>query len=167
MIIRIPLALIVGGLVGSLITLLVVKGHRPDSSAYLEVGTAEGEIASDSAEIGAVASTHAEVPILNARDESAASLRNTSHGYGQMDMTDPSDRDLCISFWYSDMRVVVENLELHTGHKFDKKLGKLYASPVEVLEEQIAFMEGFLAETKRIAEKDKSDPSDQGKAQNP
>jgi len=75
-----------------------------------------------------------------------------AHGYGHMNMKDQFERDLCISFWYMDMFTVVKNFELHTGHRFSKKLGKMYASPVEILEEQLAFMKVYFAESDRMEE---------------
>jgi hypothetical protein len=69
----------------------------------------------------------------------------------QMDMTNPVQRDICISFWYMGMTSVVETLETQTGHKF-KPVAKLSAGPVEILEEQAAFMREFLAETRRLGD---------------
>jgi hypothetical protein len=67
----------------------------------------------------------------------------------QMDMTSPTERDICISFWYLGMRSVVETLEIQTGHKF-KPVAKMSAGPVEILEDQATFMKKFLAETERL-----------------
>jgi hypothetical protein len=47
------------------------------------------------------------------------------------------------------MSSVVETLETQTGHKF-KPVAKMSAGPVEILEEQAAFMKEFLAETERL-----------------
>ena len=68
----------------------------------------------------------------------------------KMDMTSPTERDICISFWYLGMSSVVETLETQTGHKF-KPVAKLSAGPVEILEEQAAFMGEFQADTKRLS----------------
>lgn len=73
------------------------------------------------------------------------------HGFTKMDMSDPRERDLCVSLWYVDMSTLVDNLELHTGYKFKKQVGKNYASPVEILEEQSEFMRKFQEETQRIS----------------
>ncbi|MDX1679885.1 MAG: hypothetical protein R3242_04045 [Akkermansiaceae bacterium] len=72
-------------------------------------------------------------------------------GHGKMDMSDPLQRDICISLWYLEMSDLVDNLELRTGHKFERQVGKVYAGPVEILEEQAAFMREFLAETESIS----------------
>ena len=69
-----------------------------------------------------------------------------------VDLKDPSERDILVSYWYLNMRTVVESLERHTGHKF-KPVAKVDAGPVEILEEQTAFMKAFLEETERIARK--------------
>jgi hypothetical protein len=69
----------------------------------------------------------------------------------QMDMTNPTERDICISFWYLGMSSVVDTLETQTGHKF-KPVAKMSAGPVEILEEQAAYMREFLAETKRLGD---------------
>ena len=66
-----------------------------------------------------------------------------------MNMKDPAQRDMCISFWYLDMAQVVENLELRTGHKFTP-VAKVKASPIEILEEQLAFMKKFEIETEKL-----------------
>ncbi|MDP4624429.1 MAG: hypothetical protein NWT08_04735 [Akkermansiaceae bacterium] len=78
-------------------------------------------------------------------------LTEHPHGFTEMDMADPIQRDIVISLWYTDMYSVVQNIELHTGHKFNKEVYKLHASPMEILEEQAEFMETFLKETRRIA----------------
>ena len=73
----------------------------------------------------------------------------TDYPIRKMDMTSPTERDICISFWYLGMSSVVETLETQTGHKF-KPVEKISAGPVEILEEQAAFMGEFQAETKRL-----------------
>lgn len=85
------------------------------------------------------------------------------HGYKKMDMSDVFQRDLCISFWYANMTTVVDDLELHTGHKFEKQVGKAYASPSEILKEQAAFLESFERETRRIEEAGRPNPADENK----
>lgn len=72
------------------------------------------------------------------------------NGEPPVDLKNPSQRDLLVSNWYLNMRPVVERLEQHTGHKF-KPVAKVDAGPVEILEEQTAFMKAFLEETERIA----------------
>lgn len=73
------------------------------------------------------------------------------------DLTDVGQRDIVISHWYLDMGHVVDNLEHNTGHKFEKQVGKVYAGPIEILEEQAAFIRRFLDETERIAKKRRLD----------
>jgi hypothetical protein len=72
------------------------------------------------------------------------------NGEPPVDLQDPGQRDLLVSYWYLNMRPVVDSLEQHTGHKF-KPVAKVDAGPVEILEEQAAFMKAFLEETERIA----------------
>lgn len=71
------------------------------------------------------------------------------NGEPPVDLKDPSERDLLVSYWYQNMTTVVESLERHTGHKF-KPVAKVDAGPVEILEEQTAFMKAFLEETERM-----------------
>ncbi|MCU0797204.1 MAG: hypothetical protein MUF31_14865 [Akkermansiaceae bacterium] len=73
------------------------------------------------------------------------------------DLTDRGQRDIVISHWYLDMGLLVDNLERNTGHKFEKQVGKVYAGPVEILEEQAAYMRRFLDETERMANKRRVD----------
>jgi hypothetical protein len=74
------------------------------------------------------------------------------NGEPPVDLKDPGERDMLVSYWYQNMRTVVESLQRHTGHKF-KPVAKVDAGPVEILEEQAAFMKAFLEETERIARK--------------
>ncbi|WP_193212109.1 hypothetical protein [Luteolibacter marinus] len=76
-----------------------------------------------------------------------------------LDLKKPGQRDLLISYWYLNMRRVVDSLESHTGHRF-KPVAKLDAGPVEILEEQAAFLKAFLEETERIANDGR--PADDG-----
>ena len=85
------------------------------------------------------------------REGSTTAEDSEDHSAKQMDMTDPIQRDICISYWYLGMRSVVSALEIQSGHKF-KPVAKLSAGPVEILEEQAAFMRGFLAETRRLGD---------------
>ena len=85
------------------------------------------------------------------RSEKPKNTEETSdYPVRKMDMTNPTERDICISFWYLGMSSVVETLETQTGHKF-KPVAKLSAGPVEILEEQAAFMGEFQADTKRLS----------------
>ena len=59
--------------------------------------------------------------------------------------------DTVALFWYMGMTSVVETLETQTGQKF-KPVAKLSAGPLEILEEQAAFMKEFLAETMRLGD---------------
>jgi hypothetical protein len=72
------------------------------------------------------------------------------NGEHRLDLKIVTERDLLVSFWYMNMGRVVDSLEWHTGHKF-KTVAKTKAGPIEILEEQTAFMKAFLEETKRIA----------------
>lgn len=81
------------------------------------------------------------------------------NGEPPVDLKNPGQRDLLVSYWYLNMRPVVESLEQHTGHKF-KPVAKVDAGPVEILEEQTAFMKAFLEETERIARE--TNPVDEG-----
>ena len=87
-------------------------------------------------------------------EESKNTEEESDYPIKQMDMTSPTERDMCISFWYLGMSSVVETLETQTGHKF-KPVAKMSAGPVEILEEQAAFMREFLAETDRLYPKEK------------
>ena len=71
--------------------------------------------------------------------------------YTDLDMNDPTQRDMFVSLWYLDMQQVVDAIEKRTGHKFTKEVAKVAANPVEILEEQAAFMKDFQSKTERIA----------------
>lgn len=81
--------------------------------------------------------------------------------YQELILKDPEDliqRSLCVSFWYGDMYVLVDNLERHTGHQFGPVWK--FRSPVEILEEQLSFWEDFMQKTEEIA-KDSESTSEQ------
>ena len=69
----------------------------------------------------------------------------------ELDLTSVTDRDLWVSLWYWDMTQLVDRIEDETGHVFQKKVGKMYASPSEILREQAVFMDDFQNETETIA----------------
>lgn len=69
--------------------------------------------------------------------------------YRKMNMSKLSDRDILISLWYLDQGTVVDRLQSRTGYKFTP-VGKLHASPIEILEEQLTFMKKFLTESDRM-----------------
>ena len=76
-------------------------------------------------------------------------------GYGLI-LTDPSDftqRDMCIAAWYASEVSTIENLGRHTGHKFGPVWNR--RSPIEILEEELEFMRGFLAVPMRLDQNDK------------
>ncbi len=147
-------ALLSGALIGSGLTYLVLRSanaehEKPQThteTAHSEPDKAPAGRSGDPFEEADEASSGESADPFAGKDRSA-------HGYGRMNMKSPFERDICISFWYHDMSTVVDSLELHTGHKFKRQVGKLYAGPVEILEEQIAFMKEFLAETERLREK--------------
>jgi hypothetical protein len=79
-------------------------------------------------------------------------LLEESFGVRKIDVSDSFERDACISDWYLGMQGIVMRLEIQTGHKF-KPTAKVSAGPVEILEEQAAFMKDFLEETDRLYQK--------------
>ncbi|MCP5537309.1 MAG: hypothetical protein H7A51_13895 [Akkermansiaceae bacterium] len=145
------LSLLVGVLLGSGMTYFAVKStdreNKVASTSAVDRRASDHDLTVSSSE-DPFGDGNSE-PSSDADDDDPFSAR-TAHGYGLMNMKDLSERALTISFWYHDQGTVVENLELHTGHKFNKKVGKIYASPIEILEEQLAFMKKFAAESDRI-----------------
>ena len=71
--------------------------------------------------------------------------------YYRLLLTDPTDltqRDVCIALWYVHQHQVVDLLSVNTGHEFSPVgVGR---SPVETLEEQLAFWREFQAESARL-----------------
>jgi hypothetical protein len=137
---QVPVSLIAGACIGAAATFLAMRANKPASEAEalkLTETIALGESPWD--------------------EDPFAGYQSASESSGQpqddtkLDMSDPSQRDVCISMWYFDIWRVLDNLEQRTGHKFEKNVGKVHAGPVEILEEQTAFMRGFLDETERIA----------------
>lgn len=144
---KIPVSLIAGACIGAAATFLAMRASKPASEADTLIPDPP-----------ITRSESSEEDDLFADDHDRSESFGHPHGYTKMDMSDPLQRDLCISFWYLDMSTVVDNLELHTGHRFEKQVGKIYAGPAEILEEQAAFMRSFLDETKRIVSERDSSP---------
>lgn len=74
-------------------------------------------------------------------------------------LTDPGDlalRDRCIARWYVAQAFVVEELKSDTGHKFGPVWNR--RSPVEILEELLAFMREFQAESERLEALERNAP---------
>ena len=139
---KILLSTLTGACFGAIFTFFVMRDDKPTSTG----------IAMKSAEkLEVIDKFDYSDPF--AFDSSTGETSGHPQGDTKMDMTDPTQRDICISLWYSDMNTVVDNLELHTGHKFSKEVGKIYASPEEILEEQAVFMKDFKDETERITSK--------------
>lgn len=94
-------------------------------------------------------------PVLQFGPKSAPEAAEPEDGEGLPNGEQPVDlkiatqRDILVSYWYMNMWRVVDSLERHTGHKF-KTVAKTKAGPVEILEEQAAFMKAFLEETDRL-----------------
>lgn len=140
--IQILVSLLFGAFIGSLATYFTTRGAGDNLHAVV---TAKGA-PSPPHKAGADSSS----------DQSASGGEESpsDDSEGPRDMSDPIQRDICISYWYFGMRRVVGNLEIQTGHKF-KPVAKLSADPVEILEEQAAFMKTFLAETDRLYPREK------------
>lgn len=134
-----------GAGVGSLATFLVMRDSGRASHAIVAV--TDSPRSADKANGGASADP------FEATEEPEATEGASDYPIKQMDMSNPIQRDICISFWYMGMTSVVETLETQTGHKF-KPVAKLSAGPVEILQEQAHFMKEFLAETERLANKE-------------
>ncbi len=140
------IAIAVGAGVGSLATFIMMRGSdiipKPSEAVRDVLRSANGtdrDVSTDPFEKSEMSKNTGEV---------------SDYPIKQMDMTSPTERDICISFWYLGISSVVEVLETQTGHKF-KPIAKLSAGPVEILEEQAAFMREFLAETSRLYPKEK------------
>ena len=156
------LPLLIGALLGSGITYYIFQGDDPiekstyqpyhtenqSSSQVMEDSSSDpfggGSNEDDSHMLGGV-----EGSPWNTYDPSQNGGKS-NHGYGQMNMGIRFERDIAISMWYFDQGLLSDNLQVHTGHRFKKQVGKLYAGPVEILEEQLAFMKEFLAESERL-----------------
>ena len=141
---QITLSLVGGTCVGAVATFCAMRNCEPISGAAFAAPTERIENVREEEELELFADPSGG-PFAVGLDAG-----ESSHGYTKMDMSNVFQRDACISFWYLDMNTVVDNLELHTGHKFEKKVGKVYASPVEILEEQAAYLKSFEEETRRI-----------------
>lgn len=152
---QVIIALIVGSCLGSLATYFAVNPARDIPRSGLQVANQPERAELD--ESGNVIDPFAEGSDVGDSDTTGHQI-----GDSKMDMSDVFQRDACISLWYSDMTMLVDNLEMRTGHKFEKQVGKVYAGPVEILEEQAEFMRRYLAETERIAAAGKTD-SDEAK----
>ncbi len=133
-----------GAVLGAGATYLLMRDASPALKAVQAPGQAQGEHTPEG-----------DQPMEDNVDPFASREINAS-GFPKMDMTNPTQRDLCISNWYFDMGTVVDNLEFHTGRKF-LTVAKLHAGPVEILEEQIVFMKEFLAETERLSQRTSAD----------
>lgn len=141
--IHILIAIMIGAGVGSLSTFVIMRGS--DTISQPAVAVRDTPISASG--IDRDSSTDP----FEGSEESKNTEESSHYPIKQMDMTNPIQRDICISFWYMGMTSVVETLETQTGHKF-KPVAKLSAGPVEILEEQAAFMKEFLAETKRLGD---------------
>ena len=72
-------------------------------------------------------------------------------GSGELVLVNPksvAERHQCIAMWYGDAHMTITNLSEHTGHDFGPVWNQ--RSPVEILEEQLAFWRGFMKETARL-----------------
>lgn len=147
---QVIIALIVGSFVGSIATYLSVSPSRDIERSVLQ--TTSQPVTTDLEDSESAIDPFAEGSDVDDRDVTVQQI-----GDSKMDMSDVFQRDACISLWYLDMSTLVDNLEMRTGHKFKKQVGKVYAGPVEILEEQAAFMRRYLAETERIATADETD----------
>lgn len=144
---QIPLSLVGGACVGAVATFMAMRNREPASGIAVVAPTERPEHVGAEDESDPFADPSEG---LFAVDLDSGEASENPHGCTKMDMSNVFQRDLCISFWYMDMNTVVDHLELHTGHKFEKQVGKVYASPVEILEEQAAFLKSFEEETRRI-----------------
>ena len=138
------IALIVGSSLGSLATFLAMNSARNNIHSSVQVTPLPESLERDG-------SFEVIDPFAAGTDEVIKETDMPSTGEAKMDMTKPFQRDVCISLWYLEMSELVDNLEMRTGHKFENQVGKIYAGPVEILEEQAAFMRSYLAETEKIA----------------
>jgi hypothetical protein len=131
-------SLLVGVCFGSFATFMVMRGSHEKSQSQNTAAKEAGSVD----------------PFSNGSDgDFGEHSEERSIGDKKMDMNDPQQRDICISLWYMDMISVVDNLERRTGHIFDKELGKVYASPMEILQEQAVFMGNFHEESERLRTK--------------
>jgi hypothetical protein len=138
---HILLAIAIGAGVGSLATFLVMRD--PDTASHVT------GVVTDSPGSAERADGDTSTDPFETSEEPEVTEDASDYPIKQMDMTNPIQRDICISFWYLGMSSVVATLETQTGNKF-KPVAKMSAGPVEVLEEQAAFMKEFLAETERL-----------------
>jgi hypothetical protein len=138
---HILLTIAIGAGIGSLATFLVMRDA--DTASHLT------EVVTDSPRSAERADRDTSTDPFETSEALEATEDASDYPIKLMDMTDPIQRDICISFWYLGMSSVVETLETQTGHKF-KPVAKMSAGPVEILEEQAAFMKEFLAETERL-----------------
>ena len=152
---RLIIALIVGSCLGSLATYFAVNPARDIQRSGLQVTNRPETTEIDESE-------DAIHPFAEGSDVGDRDTTGYHIGDSKMDMSNVFQRDACISLWYMDMSILVDNLEMRTGHKFEKQVGKVHAGPVEILEEQAEFMRRYLAETERIAAAGKTD-SDEAK----
>jgi hypothetical protein len=141
--IHILLATVAGAGVGSLATFVMMRGS--DTIPQPTAAVRDAPISTEGV------SRDTSTDPFERSEDSKNTEEASDYPIKQMDMTSPTERDICISFWYLGMSSVVETLETQTGHKF-KPVAKMSAGPVEILEEQAAFMREFLAETKRLGE---------------
>ena len=92
----------------------------------------------------------------NSPDTSESDKPPGFDGYGLI-LTDPSNltqRDMCIAAWYASEMATINNLERHTGHKFGPVWNR--RSPIEILEEELEFMRGFMAVPMRLERNEKA-----------
>lgn len=136
---HILVSLLTGAAIGFLVTFFTMRGedyslHAVAKNPSSAPDNARGQGSTD--------------PFASGNEKSSPDDSEGGH-LTKMDMSDPRQRDMCISYWYMGMFSVVEALETQTGHKF-MPVHKLSAGPVEILEEQAAFMKTFLAETEKL-----------------
>ena len=72
-----------------------------------------------------------------------------SHSDISIDLTNRNDRDMLISLWYLAQQDVVSLLEHHTNQKFTP-VGKVHASPQQILQEQSQFLAEFEVESSTL-----------------
>ena len=82
-------------------------------------------------------------------------------------LTDPTDltqRDICVALWYAYQNQTNDILAETTGHKFGLVGNR--RTPVEILEEQLAFWREFQAESTRLALEQSLNRTNESKKQN-
>ena len=127
-------AALIGGLVGSAITY---------SATRLVGGSPHKELS-----ISKVANpTESQSPFEQSEDNQEPA------DYFRLLLADPTNliqRDVVIAMWYMNESQTVNYLRVNTGHEFGPVWNQ--RSPVEILEEQLAFWKKYLAESARLKE---------------